>query len=683
MQYRPEVDGLRAVAVVPVLLFHAGFDIVSGGFAGVDVFFVISGFLITSIIDREIRDGQFSLVSFYERRARRLAPALLFVCAVCTAFALLWMLPHELNTFGKGLYATSLFAANIQLWDQTGYFSPDTDQMPLLHMWSLAVEEQFYLVFPLLLIALRRFSGVSVLAVVLAISALSFGATQVLARLDPSANFYLLPSRFWELGLGAAVALSGLSKAEVAKPAREILAALGLLAIVATYVLVRESASYPGWATVPVVAGTAAFIAFGRSDTFAGKCLSLRPLVAVGLFSYSLYLWHQPVFAFARLRLSGGVTQAGYAGLIGLCFVLAYLTWRHVETPFRDRRRFGRRPVFAMTLTAGAVAVIAGLSMDHSDGFASRHLALARLNEPSVGMGKECDGVVDLKCSTNENPEIVIWGDSFARHLVDGARASDPDVRLAQLTKNNCGPFFDLAPVLPNLALDWPQQCLDHNEAVRRFLLAHKSVRYVVLSSPLTQYLGRETVFLRGKGLTRSSPELVTQNFQSTLAWLRSNGLQAVVVSPPPRDGRNTGLCVARARLLGLPPGDCDLPVAAVEAHDRKVRSVLASVAADFPVLNFTDYLCDAVNCRAEDEGVAIYEDDGHFSRKGSRHIGRALDFSRTFVAAAEHGCEQKRADNRSPPRGSCGFAPPRSAELNSGDDPDKRSYRSGTWSGF
>ncbi|MDK1493136.1 acyltransferase family protein [Sinorhizobium sp. 7-81] len=683
MQYRPEVDGLRALAVVPVLLFHAGFDIVSGGFAGVDVFFVISGFLITSIIDKEIRDGRFSVVSFYERRARRLAPALLLVCAVCTAFALMWMLPHELNTFGKGLYATSLLGSNFQLWDQTGYFSPDTDQMPLLHMWSLAVEEQFYLVFPLLLIALRRFPGASVLAVVLGISALSFGSTQVLARLDPSANFYLLPSRFWELALGAAVAFSGLSNAEVGKPVREVLAALGLLAIVATYLFVRESAAYPGWATVPVVVGTAAFIAFGRADTLAGKCLSMRPLVAVGLCSYSLYLWHQPVLAFARLRLNDDITPAGYGALIGLCFVLAYLTWRHVETPFRDRRRFGRRPVFAMTLGAGAVAVIAGLSIDQSDGFEARNLELARLNEPSVGIGKDCDGVVGLKCSTGDNPEIAVWGDSFARHLVDGARASDPDVRLVQLTKNNCGPFFDLAPVIPSLALDWPQQCLDHNEDVRRFLLAHKSVRYVVLSSPLTQYLREDTVFLRGKGLTATSPELLVENFQSTLAWLRSNGVQPVVVSPPPRDGRNTGLCIARARLLGLPSGECDLPVAAVEAHDKDVRAVLESVARDFPVLNFTDYLCDASNCRAEDDGVPIYEDDGHFSEKGSRHIGRTLDFSRAFVAAAAHGCAQSPDDSRSSPHGNCGFVASRSAELNSGDDPDKRTYRSGNWSGF
>jgi peptidoglycan/LPS O-acetylase OafA/YrhL len=168
MHYRPEIDGLRAVAVIPVLLFHAGFGFISGGFAGVDVFFVISGFLITSLIHQEIRSGAFSVVAFYERRARRLAPALLFVCVASIPFALMWMLPKELNEFGKSLYAANLFAANFLFWDQTNYFTPDTDLMPLLHTWSLAVEEQFYIVFPLLLLSLRRLSEATGLKVIVA-----------------------------------------------------------------------------------------------------------------------------------------------------------------------------------------------------------------------------------------------------------------------------------------------------------------------------------------------------------------------------------------------------------------------------------------------------------------------------------------------------------------------------------
>ncbi|WP_051440431.1 acyltransferase family protein [Ensifer aridi] len=209
MHYRPEIDGLRAIAVVPVLFFHAGFDFIGGGFAGVDVFFVVSGFLITSIIHREIREGRFSIVSFYERRARRLAPALFFVCVVSAIFAVMWMLPQELNDFGKSLYAINLFGSNFVFWNETGYFAPSSELMPLLHTWSLAVEEQFYIVLPLFLLALRRYPVETVLKVLVAGCVLSFGATQILARVDPAANFYLLPSRLWELGVGAMLALAG------------------------------------------------------------------------------------------------------------------------------------------------------------------------------------------------------------------------------------------------------------------------------------------------------------------------------------------------------------------------------------------------------------------------------------------------------------------------------------------
>lgn len=636
MHYRPEIDGLRALAVAPVLLFHAGFGFLGGGFAGVDVFFVISGFLITSIIYREIREGSFSIVSFYERRARRLAPALLLVCAVCIPFAVMWMLPQELNNFGKSLYAVNLFASNFLFWDQTGYFEPSTELMPLLHTWSLAVEEQFYVVFPLLLLALRRFSTATVLKVVVASIFLSFVAAQVLAFVDPAANFYLLPSRFWELGAGAVLALGGVDRLPVAKGWREMLAGIGLLAIVASYVLVEQSPAYPGWATVPVVLGTALVLAFGRRDTLVGKLLSVRPLVAIGLISYSLYLWHQPVFAFARLRAIDGIPPAGYAVLIVLCIALATLSWRFVEQPFRQRGKVGRGAVFGATLAAGAVALVIGLGFDGTDGLVSRNRELARLIEPSVGIGKECDAVVDLKCATSRAPEIAVWGDSFARHLVDGFTASKPDVRLVQLTKNNCGPFFDLAPVVPRLGQQWPLACAEHNADVKRFLLANRSIRYVVLSSQLSQYLTHEKVLVGGTREMPSEVKTLTDSFRATLAWLEANGFETVFVAPPPQNGRDTGLCVARARLLGEPVERCELLLRDVQTNEKEVLSVLADIADEYPVVSFMDYLCDEDSCKIEDKGVALFEDHGHFSAQGSRQMGRSFDFYRTFIGAAE-----------------------------------------------
>ncbi|OHV77979.1 acyltransferase family protein [Ensifer sp. LCM 4579] len=655
MHYRPEIDGLRALAVVPVLLFHAGFGFVPGGFVGVDVFFVISGFLITSIIHQEIRCGTFSVVSFYERRARRLVPALSVVCAVSVVFALSWMLPRELNSFGKGLYATNLLGSNFQLWDQTGYFAPATGHLPLLHTWSLAVEEQFYIVLPLLLLASRRFPAPVMLNVLTAICVVSFSVTLVLAGIDPEANFYLLPSRFWELGIGAIVALTGLADKSLAASIRENLAALGLFAIVASYLLITETKAYPGWLTLPAVVGTALFLAFARTDTLIGRWVSFRPFVVVGLWSYSLYLWHQPVFAFARLRFNDSLPPAAYLALIALCFLLAFLTWRFVERPFRDHRRIARRPIFVMTLMSGTMLIGMGLLLDKTDGFAAHNIELARINEPSVGIGKHCDGVVDLICATSDQPEIAIWGDSFARHLVDGVMASKSDVRLVQLTKNNCGPFFDMAPILERLGDSWSDKCLEHNESVRRFLLKNKSIKYVVLSSPLLQYVSEKMVLLRETGASASGVRPVVENFQATLSWLRAHGFHPVVIAPPPRDGRNTGLCVARAELLSLPASSCDLPIEAVRHHDRDVRAILGIIAAQFPVLNFDEYLCDRNSCRSVDHEIPIYENDGHFSAQGSRHMGQTLRFYSAFSSAAEHGCG---ADDLSVPRGNCALTP-------------------------
>ncbi|RVG35354.1 acyltransferase family protein [Sinorhizobium meliloti] len=679
MHYRPEIDGLRAVAVIPVLLFHAGFGFISGGFAGVDVFFVISGFLITSLIHQEIRSGAFSIVAFYERRARRLAPALLFVCTVSIPFALMWMLPKELNEFGKSLYAANLFAANFFFWDQTNYFTPDTDLMPLLHTWSLAVEEQFYIVFPLLLLSLRRLSEATGLRVVVAATVLSFGATQLVARIDPAANFYLLPSRFWELGLGAAVALSGVANREFSRFVRECFAWGGLFLIAASYLSITDTHHYPGWATVPVVAGTALVLAFARGDTLIGRCLSARPLVAIGLCSYSLYLWHQPVFAFARLRTSDGVTPAGYAGLIVLCFGLAYLSWRYVEGPFRNRARLGRKAIFATVAAVGSITVATGLVLDGSDGLASRNVDLARLTKPSVGLGKDCNAVIDLKCSTSSEPVIAVWGDSFARHLVDGILASEPDARLVQLTNNNCGPLAGLAPIKAKFEPAWPQECIEHNKEVQRFLLAHKSIRDVVLSSPLSQYLEEETMLLDGKGVVPSGTRTVTGSYRASLAWLRQNGFWPVVVAPPPQDGRDTGLCVARARLLGTSAGDCGAPLANVQSHDRDVLSVLADIAGDYPVVSFTGYLCGAGRCRTEDRGVALFEDHGHFSDEGSRRLGAALRFYQAFAEAAEHGCAAESGEHQAPARGLCNLtdnAPQASADA-SGTLPARINTRS------
>jgi len=339
--YRPEIDGLRAVAVVAVLLYHAQLGIVPGGFLGVDIFFVISGFLITGIIEAELAAGRFSILRFYERRIRRIIPALMVMMLLCIPLAWRLMLPDDLENFGQSLIATTAFANNVLLMLTSGYFALAAEFKPLIHTWTLGVEEQYYLIVPLLLAAIFRWGGRRLTIVVIAtITVLSFVVALVCVRYAPTAGFYLLPSRAWELGAGSLVAL-------VPNPAdrRGSLAALGLATITGSLLLAGERFAGLVWPMALPVAGTCLVLAYGRAATLTARVLAWRPAVIVGLISYSLYLYHQPVFAFARIASLDEPSRAPMALLIAPIFVLGWLSWRFLERPFRDRDRTRSRTV--------------------------------------------------------------------------------------------------------------------------------------------------------------------------------------------------------------------------------------------------------------------------------------------------------------------------------------------------
>ncbi|MET3854437.1 peptidoglycan/LPS O-acetylase OafA/YrhL [Rhizobium sp. OAE497] len=582
MKYRAEIDGLRAIAVVPVILYHAGMANIRGGFAGVDVFFVISGFLITSIIMDEVSKGSFTFLSFYERRARRIAPALLVVCAACLPFAWLWMLPKELNDFGKSLYHVCLSISNFLFWQETRYFGGAGDLKPLLHTWSLAVEEQFYLLFPVLLV-LSRGAWSKALRWVVFLSVVSFLLTQIIPRFSASMNFYLLPSRFWELGAGAAVALVVNDGRAIQHRYAGVIATLGLIAICFSYFMVSETAIYPGLQTLPVVCGTVAVIAFASQRNFAGRLLGSPPLVVIGLGSYSLYLWHQPIFAFARIRSFGNLSSWDYAGLIGLCGALAFVTYRYVEQPFRRRSFLSRRTAFAAFGAVGTAFISVGLIADKTEGLESHFEQITQANAESFGLDHDCNGRILAKCQTAEAPDIAVWGDSYAMHLVDGIMASNPQAKLVQFNMSNCGPFIDLTPVPANAATTWPETCLDHNDKVFQYFKRHPSVKTVVVSSPFYPYIRRDHVFLRGSGLVQPSLGLAVSEFKKTLDLLSSMGIKPVVFAPPPQDGvSNMGLCIARARKWGIPNNACSLSAAKSADFNRDTVAFLKQVSATY-----------------------------------------------------------------------------------------------------
>ena len=366
LKYRREIDGLRAIAVVPVILFHAGLTSVRGGYVGVDIFFVISGFLITSLIVDALGKGNFSIVQFYERRIRRIMPALLVMMFASAACALILLPPAEIIDFAKLMIAVSFFGSNIYLYTTTNYFSVAADQNPLIHTWSLGVEEQYYLVIPLLLAFMYKYAPKRIVSSILVIAVTSFSLSIIASYRSPTANFFLPITRAWELCAGSILSFYSIRTGEISRRTREIVAALGAAAIFVAIFTFSATTRVPGLPALLPVLGAIAVIAAARSDTVVGRILGSRALVGIGLISYSAYLWHVPLLAFGRIAsLTETLTLSMTAVLVAATFLLGYLSWRFVEAPFRGNTIFSRSTVFLMA-AAGTVATV-GLRYDGGD----------------------------------------------------------------------------------------------------------------------------------------------------------------------------------------------------------------------------------------------------------------------------------------------------------------------------
>ena len=452
MQYRREIDGLRSLAVLPVIFFHAGIDAFSGGFVGVDVFFVISGYLITTLILQEKSAGRFSIANFYERRVRRILPVLMLVVLCCLPFAHWLMLPGKLLSFSNSVVSVVLFVSNFLFWTESGYFRDASEEKPLLHTWSLAVEEQYYLLFPLLVVVAWRLGPRRLAYLVLAMAVASLALSEIGARRFPVANFFLAPSRVWELFAGALCAFH-LAGPDARPRSSTALSLAGLIMIAVAVHAYSASTLFPSTMALLPVLGTALVILFS-AGTPVGSLLSTPPLVWVGLLSYSAYLWHQPLFAFVRIHGGANPSTPAALGLIAVVFVLSYLSWRFVEMPFRSRTRTSLRQValFVGGLTAANVAY-AVLSIQQ-DGFVNRYRPEDR---PLVAIGakdagKYIAGRFERLVATEFDPakpvKVLVVGDSFAQDFVNVLHEGGLDVQASIVTHyipTGCG----------NLMLDW------------------------------------------------------------------------------------------------------------------------------------------------------------------------------------------------------------------------------------
>ena len=476
MKYRSEIDGLRTIAVVPVIIFHAGFKHLTGGFVGVDIFFVISGYLITTILINELNTDSFSILRFYERRARRILPALFVVLAACTVASWWLLVPRDMRSFAQSLAATTAFASNIFFWQTSGYFDTATALKPLLHTWSLAVEEQYYIVFPPFLYLIWRFGKRHVTLVLMAIAILSIALSQYYSERKPSADFYLLPTRAWELMIGALVAVHYVDR-EIRKHQHrhsQIFSTVGLALICYSMVFFDNNTPFPSLYALAPTIGAALIIIFSTNDTIVGKILGSKPFVNIGLISYSAYLWHQPLFAFARIFSIGTlhVAEPGAFVMTALAiatFPLAYLSWRFVEGPFRNKHLFSRNRVFMLAFFGSTLIAGIGLIGYASDGFLNRYNAYQRsvfnyydgyeekflwdkyrhicnfynikqnyhgnyTRVPMPQISAECYTPDPLKSKT-----VFLWGDSHAQMLYYGMKQELPsNYQVLQVASSGC-----------------------------------------------------------------------------------------------------------------------------------------------------------------------------------------------------------------------------------------------------
>lgn len=434
MKYRSEIDGLRALAVIPVILFHAGFAGFSGGFVGVDVFFVISGYLITTILIEDIKNDRFSLLNFYERRARRILPALFLVMLACIPFAWFWMLPDPLENFGQSIVATTLFANNILLLITSGYWDLASEFKPLLHTWSLGVEEQYYLFFPLFLLLVWRIGRSRAFWVILAIAILSFALSEWSWRTDASfnlnaswrrsyaeANFYLIITRAWELFAGSIAAFI-VQKRGV--QGNNGLSMLGLLAIFIAVFAYNESTPFPSvYALLPVV-GVALLVLYADRQTIAAKLLSNKLLVGIGLISYSAYLWHYPLMSFAKIYSSSEPSLFVNGALVLVTFLLSYFSWKYVEYPFRRRETVSTSTFAFITLSIGVGLVAFGYAAHKSHGFSSRVFdpENTKASEMSISYNERNFEFKRDRFKASPELKLLVVGNSVGRDAVNVLR---------------------------------------------------------------------------------------------------------------------------------------------------------------------------------------------------------------------------------------------------------------------
>lgn len=511
MNYRAEIDGLRAIAVLPVIFFHAGFELFSGGFVGVDIFFVISGYLITGIIINEISQNKFSIINFYERRARRILPALFFVMLICLPFAWFLLPPLHLKDFGQSLVAVSLFSSNLLFWTESGYFTSFAELKPLLHTWSLAVEEQYYIVFPIFLSLVWRFGIKFIIASLLIVFISSLFLAHWASSSDlhniSSASFLSLPTRAWELLIGVFLAFYlnhyGFLKS---KKLNQFLSLLGAVLITFSIINFDQSTPFPSLYALIPTAGCALLILSAVPKTIVYKLLTIPAIVGIGLISYSAYLWHQPILAFAHFQISfEELSDFSLFCLASSSLIFAYVSWRWIEKPFRDKEKISRNKIFIYSFSSMLFFILIGVSIHLTNGLkaykiqyefsdiersnyliidsSSNYDMYQRMEDDDCNFWVKDSSQLDIKriniCQNEFGQPLIILGDSHALNIYNIFSKSKKYKFLIGISQGGCRAHDSLK----HCGYDDLENVIESNKLFRPNIIYHQSGSYFIKGS--------------------------------------------------------------------------------------------------------------------------------------------------------------------------------------------------------
>ena len=603
-----------------VLFFHAGVGF-HGGYVGVDVFFVISGYLITGLILKDMDSGRFRILEFWERRVRRILPALAVVVLACFGTGWLLFFPYDFEQLGESMAAQSLLASNIYFWRTAGYFSQNAVMKPLLHTWSLAVEEQFYLFFPFLLVALNRFSRSLLTPAILLLSSVSFGLSVYWSDRHPVMNFFILPTRTWELMMGSFLAVIGAPRAWP-RWFMEAMSWGGLLAILLAVFFYSETTPFPGVAALAPCAGAALVIwANGGTLTSAGRLLSARPVVFVGLISYSLYLWHWPVIVFYSYGIIGKVPVSHRMLLLLASMVLAVLSWRYVETPFRRRIALkNRRQVFTFATVTTAGLLLAGLTLVKLKGVPSRIPLDAaqyasgkgdRAFLSDVGLKRALAGdFIELGSGDKQKPAgFLVWGDSHAMAVMPvlDRMCKERSIRGVGATNTGTAPLTGYESGRgSSLGKDSPA----FGDAVVKFVKS-EHVSDVLLVARWDFYLKLD-----------SGTDRIRTGLLATIDALRGSGARIWILRQVPIQRWDVPHVLANTVYHHGDPDALAVPLAEHLGEYQRQSPIFEGLSGQEPEITVLDptglFLDPMKRCRLAQDGKSLYSDETHLTIAGS-----------------------------------------------------------------